>query len=176
MADSKMHAYLHNRDGQKDQLDALPDDVQQELAAHLAFYLRDPAGAHLWDPVVIGVPGGPVKTLLIAYTGRKTGRPLHVVLQYYELGGEIAIVASKGGTVENPAWYASLLDNPDCRVQIGRFRSHARIRTVEGAQRALWWDSICREQPIQKQYQSRTSRLIPIAVLVLATPFVPEMA
>jgi len=146
-------------------LDDLPDTVKRELDAHLAQYLKDPEGAHLWDPIVIGVPGGPVQTLLLTCTGRKSGKTLNAVLQYYKLGSQTAIVASKGGTVEHPSWYLNLLANPQCTVQIGRYRASARARTVEGGERARWWDSITKEQPVQLQYQARTGRIIPVVVL-----------
>jgi deazaflavin-dependent oxidoreductase (nitroreductase family) len=146
-------------------LDDLPDVVKRELDAHLQQYLKDPEAAHFWDPIVIGVPGGPVQTLMVTMTGRKSGRTLHAVLQYYKLGSQTAIVASKGGTTDHPVWYLNLLANPNCEIQIGKFSSPAVARTVEGAERARWWDAVTKEQPIQLMYQSRTERIIPIVVL-----------
>jgi deazaflavin-dependent oxidoreductase (nitroreductase family) len=154
-------------------LDDLPERVKRELDAHLALYLKDPEAAHMWDPIVIGVPGGPVQTLLLTYTGRKSGKTLSTALQYYKLGKQTAIVASKGGTVEHPSWYLNLLTNPECMVQIGTLRAPARARTVEGEERARWWASISKEQPVQLQYQARTPRLIPIVVLDLSSDLKP---
>jgi deazaflavin-dependent oxidoreductase (nitroreductase family) len=155
-------------------LDDLPDAVKRELDAHLEHYLRDPAGAHMWDPVVIGVPGGPVQTLLLTFTGRKSGKTLNTVLQYYKLGNQTAIVASKGGTVEHPAWYLNLVANPQCVVQIGRYSATALARTVEDDERARWWDSITKEQPVQLQYQARTDRIIPVVVLDFQSDLKPN--
>jgi deazaflavin-dependent oxidoreductase (nitroreductase family) len=151
-------------------LEKLPDEVQRELQAHLDQYLRDPEKAHLWDPVVIGVPGGPVKTLLLTCVGRKSGRVLHTVLQYYKMDGQIAIVASRGGTIDHPSWYLNLLAQPLCTVQIANASSPAVIRTVQGDERARWWSSITKEQPIQLTYQSRTERVIPVVVLDFERP------
>ncbi|MDB6083855.1 MAG: hypothetical protein JWN43_1736 [Gammaproteobacteria bacterium] len=151
-------------------LDKLPDEVQRELQAHLEMYLRDPEKAHIWDPIVIGVPGGPVKTLLVTCTGRKSGKKINNVLQYYKLDGVIAIVASRGGTVEHPSWYLNLLADPRCDVRIGKAASPARIRTVEGEERERWWKSITAEQPIQLTYQARCPRIIPVAVLEFEQP------
>ena len=152
------------------ELDKLPAVVQQQLQAHLELYLRDPERAHIWDPSVIGVPGGPVKTLLLTSTGRKSGRKINSVLQYYKLGGDVAIVASRGGTVEHPSWYLNLLADPRCAVRIANAASNARIRTVAGAERDRWWTSITAEQPIQLTYQARCPRVIPIAVLEFDDP------
>ena len=151
-------------------LEKLPDEVQRELQAHLDLYLRDPELAHIWDPVVIGVPGGPVKTLLLTCIGRKSGRPLKTVLQYYKMDGRIAIVASRGGTTDHPSWYLNLLAHPRCTVQIANASSPAMTSTVQGEARARWWSSITKEQPIQLIYQSRTERVIPVVVLEFEPP------
>jgi hypothetical protein len=82
----------------KDELKSLPDNVARELAAHLEQYKKDPVAAHYWDPICIGVPGGPVACLLLTHTGRKSSKPLDSVLQYYRRGNDVAIVGSRGGT------------------------------------------------------------------------------
>jgi deazaflavin-dependent oxidoreductase (nitroreductase family) len=148
-----------------DELQALPDGMQAELEAHRNLYLTDPAAAHMWDPIVIGVPGGPVKCLLLSYKGRKSGRELNTSLQYYELDGKIAIVASRGGTAEHPVWYLNLLAEPRCNIQVGAQGRDAVARTLTGAERAKWWAAITAEQPVQLEYQARTTREIPIVVM-----------
>ena len=82
----------------------LPDAVRREIDAHHALYARDPEAAHLWDPVVIGVPGGAVPCLLLHHRGRKSGQRLNAILQYYRYNDEIVIVASKGGMPQHPVW------------------------------------------------------------------------
>lgn len=147
------------------EMKALPDEVARELAAHRELYKRDPKTAHYWDPVVIGVPGGPVKCLLLTFTGRKSGNELQTVLQYFEKDGQIAVVASRGGTEDHPVWYLNLLADPKSHTQVGERGYESIARTIEPAERDAWLDVIYEEQPIQKLYQSRTSRLIPIVVL-----------
>ncbi len=145
----------------------LPAAVRAAIADHHALYLSDPQAAHLWDPAVIGVPGGPVPCLLLFHRGRKSGRRLNTILQYYRRDGQIAIVASKGGVANHPAWYFNLLDEPACEVWIGAQRSTALARTVTGKEREPWWRAITAEQPVQLDYQARTAREIPIVVLDL---------
>jgi deazaflavin-dependent oxidoreductase (nitroreductase family) len=149
----------------------LPEAARREIAAHHRQYAADPEAAHWWDPGVIGVPGGPVPCLLLHHVGRRSGERLHSILQYYVHGGEVAIVASKGGTAFHPAWYHNLLANPACEVQIGTFHCRATARTVHGGERAAWWVRITREQPMQLEYAARTRREIP--VVVLAMPGLP---
>jgi deazaflavin-dependent oxidoreductase (nitroreductase family) len=167
MSGDKTQAFWSDDRKSKDQLEALPDQVKRELQAHQELYLKDPEKAHLWDPIVIGVPGGPVKNLLLTYTGRKSGKQLHTVLQYFQSGGKTAIVASRGGTVDHPLWYLNLVEHPQCEIQIGKFHSAATARTLAGAERAKWWEMITQEQPEQLKYQARTSRVIPVVVLEL---------
>lgn len=145
----------------------LPDAVRRAIAAHHVQYHEDPAAAHWWDPAVIGVPGGPVACLLLHHVGRRTGERLNSILQYYRHGDEVAIVASKGGLPRHPAWYLNLLAEPACEVQIGTFRSRGRARTLAGAERAAWWSRIVTEQPVQRDYQARTTREIPVVMLAL---------
>jgi len=150
--------------------DDLPAAVRAEIAAHHALYARDPEAAHLWDPIVIGVPGGPVQCLLLHHDGRKSGQRLNSILQYYRHGDDIVIVASKGGLPQHPVWYLNLLADPACEVQIGAFDSPAVARTLQGAERALWWQRVTAEQPIQLEYQARTAREIPLIMLELDVP------
>lgn len=148
-----------------DRTEELPAAVRAAIAAHHELYLRDPQAAHLWDPGVIGVPGGPVPCLLLFHTGRKSGRRLNTILQYCRMDGQIAVVASKGGVAQHPAWYLNLCAEPACEAWIGAARSRLRARTVQGEERARWWAMITDEQPVQREYQARTSREIPVIVL-----------
>ena len=143
----------------------LPDVVKREIDAHHALYARDPEAAHMWDPVVIGVPGGPVPCLLLHHRGRKSGQRLNSILQYYRHGDDIVIVGSKGGLPQHPVWYLNLLAEPACEVQIGAFSSPAVARTLSGEERAIWWQRVTLEQPVQVEYQQRTSREIPLIML-----------
>jgi len=146
-------------------MDEFPESARKTIAEHHALYLRDPEAAHLWDPIVISVLGGPVACLLLFHTGRKSGRCLHSVLQFYEWDGEIAIVASKGGVARNPVWYSNLVAYPSCEIWIGNFRTPAVARTGTGDERSRWWDRITHEQPVQLEYQARTTREIPVVEL-----------
>lgn len=165
MTSDEMDKYTGAATVGKDELKALPDQVVAELEAHKQLYLTDPERAHYWDPAVIGVPGGPVACLLLEYTGRKSGKTLSMAIQYYRLNGKVAIVASKGGIEENPQWYLNLQADPNCHVHIGAKSSPAVARTATGAERAEWWAQIREEQPMQKVYEARTSREIPVVVL-----------
>lgn len=148
-----------------DELQQLPETVQKSLNDHCEQYLRDPEAAHMWDPIVIGVPGGPVKNLMLTYTGRKSGRTLHTVLQYFERDGKFLVVGSRGGTEEHPLWFLNLQAHPECHIQVARRGFRAVARALDDAERDRLWPSIVEEQPTQGMYQARTSRRIPLVVM-----------
>ncbi len=148
----------------KDELLDLPEEVKAELAKHLALYQTDPEAAHYWDPICIGVPGGPVKCLMLTYTGRKSGKQMQTVLQYYWLDGKPAVVGTRGGSVDHPLWYLNLVATPECEVQIGGEHRKAVARTLSDEEKAKYWPQITTEQPEYLVYEKRTSRNIPVVV------------
>lgn len=143
---------------------ALPDEVKEQLAKHLAHYQTDPVAAHYWDPICIGVPGGPVKCLMLTYTGRKSGKQLQTVLQYYWLDGKPAVVGTRGGSVDHPLWYLNLVETPECEVQIAGDHRKVIARTLNDEERAHYWPQITTEQPEYLVYEKRTTRKIPVVV------------
>lgn len=149
----------------KDEFKSLPESILRKFDEHLEEYKKNPEKAHYWDPSVIGIRGALVASLILQHTGRKSGKQLECVLQYYKRDGEIAIIGSRGGTAEHPHWYLNLQAHPDCEVQIVRDRFRARAHTLQGAQRNDWYEYIKREQPQQAEYESRTTREIPIVIL-----------
>lgn len=169
MPTDQLEAYL-SKNTKVDELQQLPRSIQEELDAHCELYKKDPEGAHMWDPVVIGIPGGPVKNLMLTYTGRKSGRTLTTVLQYYERAGKYAVVGSRGGTEEHPFWYLNLVAHPECRIQVASRGYRATARTLEEADHEKWWPTIIEEQPQQAIYQRRTSRRIPVVVFDIIEP------
>ena len=86
---------------------------------HLSAYLRS-AGAegHVMDLTDIG--GHKFTTnLLLKYVGRKSGKTMVTPLIYGDIGGEVVIVASKGGADHHPAWYLNLKESKELSFQIG---------------------------------------------------------
>ena len=150
--------------------DDIPKDINDIIAAHIKLYLEDPERAHLWDSSVVGVPG-PVTTLLLTTKGRKTGEERHVPLLYVDNEGTYLVVGSKGGHADNPAWYLNLQADPHCTIRVGRFRSTAIARTLEGEERERLWKKVTDRHAVYAKYQSRTSRQIPLVLIEpLTTP------
>jgi len=142
----------------------IPDRYRTHFAAHLALYRSDPDRAHMWDSSVIGVPG-PVATLMLTTTGRKSGEPRSVTLQYFRTEGKVILAGTQGGAPTDPFWVLNLRANPDCEVHIGGFHAMAVARVAEGAERERLWRHASTEQPRYQAYQARTERVIPVVVL-----------
>ncbi|WP_432534325.1 nitroreductase family deazaflavin-dependent oxidoreductase [Kineococcus arenarius] len=105
-------------------------------------------------------------TILILFTrGRKSGEQRSHALIFRPHGDAYLVVASKGGTDAPPAWFLNLQADPDVEVQVKgeRFRARARVATAE--EKPAMWASMVEVWPDYDEYQSKTSREIPVVVL-----------
>jgi deazaflavin-dependent oxidoreductase (nitroreductase family) len=105
------------------------------------------------------------QALLLTTTGRKTGQERVSPLIYGRHGDDYLIVASKGGTPENPAWYLNLEANPEVGLQVKGDKFKARARTATPEEKAVMWPIMTKEWPDYDTYQTKTDRDIPIVVL-----------
>jgi|SRR3954451_16358358 deazaflavin-dependent oxidoreductase (nitroreductase family) len=107
--------------------------------------------------------------LLLHTTGAKSGAPRTTPLAYFTLDGQLVITASAAGRPAHPAWYHNLLANPD--VTIERWQDDAietldlRAVPAEGAERDRLWKEIVSLAPGFADYQTKTSRVIPVIQL-----------
>jgi deazaflavin-dependent oxidoreductase (nitroreductase family) len=134
------------------------------IADHIALYKSDPEKAHMWDSGAAGGTG-PLPTLLLTTTGRKTGEPRALPLIYGNVGDSYAIIASKGGMPEHPLWFRNLEANPECDLMVGAKAVSARARIVTGVEREEIWTMMAKVYPPYLDYQERTDRTIPVIVL-----------
>jgi proline iminopeptidase len=103
--------------------------------------------------------------LLLTTKGRKTGKETTTPLIYDLDGDNPVIVASKGGAPEHPGWYLNLAKDPEVEVQIKGDRFRARARTTEGEERERLWRKLNEMWPPYDEYQTKTTRQIPVVVL-----------
>jgi deazaflavin-dependent oxidoreductase (nitroreductase family) len=114
----------------------------------------------------IGVSLGGRPMLLLRTVGRRSGEPRTAALLYVRDGDAYAVVASKGGAPRHPGWFHNLTAEPNAEIQVGRERIPVRARIAEGEERARLWaraDEV--NQGGYTDYQSRTSRVIPVVIL-----------
>ena len=140
-------------------------DLPKWIADHLQRYLdTDGADGHIWDSAPVGGPG-PIPTLLLTTTGRRSGKTIVMPLIYGEAGGNYVVVASKGGAPTHPGWYLNLSAHSNVEVQILAKRFRATARTASGAERAALWQQMAAIYPPYNDYQAKTDREIPVVVL-----------
>jgi deazaflavin-dependent oxidoreductase (nitroreductase family) len=115
-----------------------------------------------------GRVGGPFEgapVLLLTTKGRKTGRHYTNPMMYLTLDDDVAVFASKGGADTDPDWYLNLVADPTVTVEIGTDSYVATATPAVGAAR----DRIYAEQksryPGFAEYESMTSRIIPVILL-----------
>ena len=74
----------------------LPADFMEIVREHTRRYLdSDGKDGHMWDSTMAGGPG-PVPTLLLTTTGRKSGSSITLPLIYGKSGKDYVVIASKG--------------------------------------------------------------------------------
>ena len=128
------------------------------VAEHTQRYL-DSGGedGHEWRP---GVP-----TLLLTTTGRKSGIKRRTALIYGRDNADYVVVASKGGSPEQPAWYLNLEADPEVEIQVFDEVLPVVARTVGGEERERLWALMRQIWPAYDEYQTKTDREIPVVVL-----------
>ena len=137
---------------------------------HLGMYLRSGgAEGHIVDVSDIG--GRKLTTtLLLQVVGRKSGKTRITPLIYGDIGGEVVIVASKGGADHHPAWYLNIKDSKELRFQIATQAFRGTWREPRGAERVQVWDFMVGIFPPYKAYQASTAREIPLVMLCAEEP------
>jgi deazaflavin-dependent oxidoreductase (nitroreductase family) len=108
--------------------------------------------------------GGP-PMLLLDHVGAKSGTRRTTPLVYVEDGGDVVVVASKGGHPQHPAWYHNLRAHPETTVQIGRERRAVHARVASPDERVRLWPKAVETYSGYRGYQERTDREIPLVVL-----------
>jgi deazaflavin-dependent oxidoreductase (nitroreductase family) len=111
---------------------------------------------HIWEGVT---------TLLLTTTGRRSGQPRTTPLIYGRAGERYLVVASRGGAPKHPDWYQNLVAQPVVQVQVMADRFSARARTATAAEKPALWKTMISIWPPYDEYQTRTSREIPVVIL-----------
>lgn len=101
-------------------------------------------------------------TMLLETAGRKSGERRITPLIYGDTGGEVVIVASKGGADVHPAWYFNLTAMAEVTIQIGGQAFRATWREPAGEEREAIWRFMADLYPPYRDYQAATQREIPI--------------
>ncbi len=137
---------------------------------HLGMYLRSGGTeGHIVDVSDIG--GHKLTTtLLLCVVGRKSGKTRINPLIYGDTGGEVVIVASKGGADHHPAWYLNIKESKEVCFQIATQAFRGRWREPQAAERAKVWEFMVGIFPPYQKYQASTRREIPLVMFSVEQP------
>lgn len=116
----------------------------------------DGAVGHDWQGTV---------TLLLTTTGRRSGKERTTPLIYQTEGDAYIVVASLGGADHNPLWYENLTTDPKVKVQVKGDKFTARARTATPEEKPALWRKMAAVWPAYDDYQTKTTRNIPVVVL-----------
>jgi deazaflavin-dependent oxidoreductase (nitroreductase family) len=112
-----------------------------------------------------GKVGGPFdgnELLLLTTTGAKSGEPRLSPLSCKRIDGKLLIVAGYGGADINPSWVYNLRANPRAHIELGNESFDVTARELPPAERADIIPKLTAAVSAFAEYQSKTSRVIPI--------------
>lgn len=135
------------------------------VTEHREMYLRSGgAKGHIMD--IRAVNGRFLGThCMIKYVGRKSGKVFITPLCYGAIGGEVVIVASKGGADQHPEWYLNIREMETVDFQIATQAFRATWRVPEGEEHDAVWAFMVKNYPFYADYQASTDRHIPVLML-----------
>lgn len=145
----------------KDRLDDIDRDALDNAvgfaAEHTRRYIATDGEDDGWD--------GP-RPILILYTrGRTSGQLRRNPLLYVERDGVAHVIGSYGGADEHPQWYLNLVAEPAVYVRRGAEVYAATARTLADADHDDMWPGLVDEYPMFGDYQTATTRRIPVVAL-----------
>lgn len=104
-----------------------------------------------------------IPIVVVTTRGVKSGKLRKNPVMRVEHDGAYAVVASKGGSDEQPQWYFNLKADPEAvTLQDGPEPWDGRARELSGDERELWWERAVAIFPSYAEYRTRTDRLIPV--------------
>ena len=103
--------------------------------------------------------------LILHTTGRKSGQTRKFPLIYGRDGDDYVIVASRGGSPENPGWYENLVAHPDVKIQVHDKVLNVKARTGTAEDKKRVWPTMVAQWPEYDTYQAGTKRDIPVVLL-----------
>jgi deazaflavin-dependent oxidoreductase (nitroreductase family) len=103
--------------------------------------------------------------IIVTHTGRKTGAIRKTPLMRVKDGASYVLIGSQGGAPTHPSWVHNLRKNPDVQIRDLTVVQRMRVHEVEDeAERARLWNLAVAAYPPYADYQTRTTRKIPVFV------------
>ena len=103
--------------------------------------------------------------IIVTHIGNKTGAIRKTPLMRVKDGANYVLVGSRGGAPEDPVWVYNLRADPLVELRDLAVVRTMRVREVtDAAERERLWKAAVAAYPPYSEYQTRTTRVIPIFV------------
>lgn len=104
--------------------------------------------------------------VLVHHTGARSGVERIAPVVALRTGDAWLVAASKAGAEDNPAWFHNLLAHPETELEApGEGTVAVQARVLAGAERDAAWTTFTQTHPGFRDYEARTSRIIPVVEL-----------
>ena len=101
--------------------------------------------------------------VVVTNRGNQTGAIRKTPLMRVKDGNNYVLVGSRGGAPKNPVWVYNLRADGNVEVQDEAEKYTMRVREVhDDEERARLWDLAVAAYPPYEEYQTRTTRKIPV--------------
>ncbi|WP_166876318.1 nitroreductase family deazaflavin-dependent oxidoreductase [Salinibacterium sp. ZJ450] len=104
--------------------------------------------------------------IILTTMGAASGKLRKTALMRVEHEGQYAVIGSQGGAAKHPAWVFNVRAHPHVELQDGPHRRDYLAHEADGEEREAWWQRAVEAFPPYADYQLKTSRQIPVFVLV----------
>ena len=103
--------------------------------------------------------------IIVTHTGNKTGAIRKTPLMRVQDGDSYVLVGSQGGAPQDPAWVHNLRANPSVEIRDATVVRPMQVREVkDSTERDRLWRLAVAAYPPYAEYQTRTTRRIPLFV------------
>jgi deazaflavin-dependent oxidoreductase (nitroreductase family) len=107
------------------------------------------------------------RAIVLTTTGRRSGRPRTVLVQVFQDGSDLFVVAANSGLPRPPGWYFNLLAESCAVGELDGDRLQLRADQLSEAEAAdRWHRVVLAVAPDYEKYARRTGRIPPIFRLV----------
>src|ERR1051325_1857254 len=101
--------------------------------------------------------------IIVTHTGNKTGAIRKTPLMRVKDGNNYVLVGSVGGAPKNPVWVYNLRANAVVEIRDRETVQRLHVReVVDEGERSRLWALAVKAYPPYEEYQTRTSRKIPV--------------
>lgn len=114
---------------------------------------------------VLGRAAG-MPVVMLTTTGRRSGKQQTCMLTApVQMGDQLVLVASYGGSDRHPAWFLNLRAQPLVHVVTSSGRGPMRARLASREEKEALWPRVTAAYRSYAAYQQRTERDIPLVIL-----------